>query len=355
MTLKQLEYFLAIAETGSITQAAETLHVSQPPMSLQLKALEDEFGVSLFDRTRRGLAITQSGRLLEQRAQEIFELIDQTINEVRSKTASPKVEIRIGTINSVSNRLIPSWIYNYESTYPNVDIQVSEASTTDILFYLDEHRIDLGIVREPFNKARYNYRQIHDEALGSHQSDCFVALADPGFYAGFEEDTIPLSELRDFPLLLHRRYISMFTKYCRSCGFIPNIICKNNDVMSLLSWAKAGIGIAVLPYSSSLLNTDSRLVRKDIIDPVIPSRIYVVWDKEVELSAEAEHFLSLISQKSGKDKASGEKRSKKSDMPAPPADALPLKEEEAPAAKAKPAGKLSGRGTGNPPEQKSET
>lgn len=297
MTLKQLEYFLAIAETESITQAAEILHVSQPPLSLQLKALEDEFGVPLFERTRKGLTITQSGRLLEQRAQEIFELINQTINEVRSKTVSPRVEIRVGTVNSVSNRLIPSWIYAYKCSNPNVDIQVSESSTTDILFSLDEHKIDLGIVREPFNKTRYNYRQIHDEALGSHDSDCFVALADPGFYAGFEGDTIPLSELRDFPLLLHRRYISMFTKYCKSCDFIPNIICKNNDVMSLLSWAKAGIGIAVLPYSSSLLNTDPHLVRKDIIDPVIPSRIYVVWNRDADLSPAAKEFLSLISKK----------------------------------------------------------
>ena len=297
MTLKQLEYFLAIAETGSITQAAEILHVSQPPLSLQLKALEDEFGVPLFERTRRGLSITQSGRLLEQRAQEIFEMIDQMVNEVRSKTLSPKVEIRVGTVNSVSNRLIPSWIYTHKCTYPNVEIQVSEASTTDILFYLDEHKIDLGIVREPFNKARYNCRQIYDKALVPHEKDCFVALADPGFYAGFESETIPLAELRDFPLLLHRRYISMFTKCCKSCGFIPNIICKNNDVMSLLSWAKAGIGIAVLPYSSSLLNTDDHLVRKDIIDPVILSRIYVVWSKETELSPEAERFLELISER----------------------------------------------------------
>lgn len=305
MTLKQLEYFLAIAETESITQAAELLHVSQPPLSLQLKALEDEFGVPLFERTRKGLTITQSGRLLEQRAQEIFELINQTINEVRSKTVSPRVEIRVGAVNSVSNRLIPSWIYTYKCSNPNVDIQVSESSTTDILFSLDERKIDLGIVRESFNKTRYNYRQIHDEALGSHDSDCFVALADPGFYASFEEDTIPLSELRDFPLLLHRRYISMFTKYCKSCDFIPNIICKNNDVMSLLSWAKAGIGIAVLPYSSSLLNTDPHLVRKDIINPVIPSRIYVVWNKDADLSPAAKEFLSLISRKAD-DKAEKE-------------------------------------------------
>lgn len=298
MTLKQLEYFLTIAETESITQAAEILHVSQPPLSLQLKALEDEFGVPLFERTKRGLVITQSGRLLAQRAQDIFDLIDQTVNEVRSKAALPRAAIRLGTVNSVSNRLIPPWIYTYNCTYPNVDIQVSEASTTDILFSLDDRKIDLGIVREPFNKSRYNCRLIRDEALSGHDYDCFVALAHPNFYVGFQGDTIPLVELRDFPLLLHRRYISMFTKYCKTCGFIPNITCKNNDVMSLLSWARAGIGIAVLPYSSSLLNMDSTLVRKEIVDPQIPSRIYVVWNRDAKLSAEAERFLDLISVKS---------------------------------------------------------
>ncbi len=298
VTLKQLEYFLTIAETESITQAAEILHVSQPPLSLQLKALEDEFGVPLFERTKRGLVITQSGRLLAQRAQDIFDLIDQTVNEVRSKAALPRAAIRLGTVNSVSTRLIPPWIYTYNCTYPNVDIQVSEASTTDILFSLDDRKIDLGIVREPFNKSRYNCRLIRDEALSGHDYDCFVALAHPSFYVGFQGDTIPLVELRDFPLLLHRRYISMFTKYCKTCGFIPNITCKNNDVMSLLSWARAGIGIAVLPYSSSLLNMDSTLVRKEIIDPQIPSRIYVVWNRDAKLSAEAERFLDLISVKS---------------------------------------------------------
>lgn len=294
MTLKQLEYFLAIAETESITQAAEKLHVSQPPLSLQLKALEDELGVPLFERTKRGLVITQSGRLLVRRTQEILEMLNQTVNEVRSKTTSPKIEIRVGTVNSVSSRLFPGWIYAFQCQYPHVDIQVSEESTTDILQALDEHRFDIGIVREPFNKDRYNCRPIQDDALDGRGQDSFVALADPAFYAGFEQNAIPLAELRDFPLLLHRRYISMFTQYCKTCGFIPNIICKNNDALSLLSWAKAGIGIAVLPFSASLLNMAPHLVRKDIIDPRIPSRVYAAWNRDVKLSEEALRFLDLI-------------------------------------------------------------
>ena len=187
MTLKQLEYFLAIAETGSITQAAERLHVSQPPLSLQLKALEDELGVPLFERTKRGLVITQSGRLLVRRTQEILEMLNQTVNEVRSKTTSPRV-----AVNSVSSRLFPDWIYAFQCQYPHVDIQVSEESTTDILIALDDHKIDIGIVREPFNKDRYNCRLIQDDALEGHGQDSFVALADPAFYAGLDQNAIPL-------------------------------------------------------------------------------------------------------------------------------------------------------------------
>ena len=86
----------------------------------------------------------------------------------------------------------------------------------------------------------------------------------------------------------------MFTEYCKSCGFIPNIICKNNDALSLLSWAKAGIGIAVLPFSASLLSVDQNLVRKEIIDPSIPSRVFAAWNRDVKLSEEVRRLLDLI-------------------------------------------------------------
>lgn len=295
MTLKQMGYFLVIAETESITKSAEMLHISQPPLSLQLKALEDELGVQLFVRDKKGLTITKAGRLLQQRVQEIFDLVNQTAAEVRGKSDSPQAYIRIGTINSVSSRILPSRICAYQQSHSNVDIQVTEASTTDILDLLNDRKIDVGIIREPFNMRRYNYLQVYDAALRNGIMDTFMALADPKFFGRQEGTEIPLADLKGLPILLHRRYIAMFTTCCEQVGFTPNITCKNNDFMALLNWAKAGIGVAVLPYTSAILNAYPRLVQKSIVDPVIPSGIFVVWDKDAVPSPAILDFIYLLS------------------------------------------------------------
>lgn len=294
MTLKQLEYFLAIAEEESITRAAEELHVSQPPLSLQLKALEDELGVELFLREKKGLVITQSGRLLQQRTYELFAWLDEMVREVRSRAAAPHVSIRVGSINSASTRLLPQKIYAFNFTHPNVDIQVSEASTIDILGLLDERKIDIGIVREPFVMKRYQAVPVFDSALKETDTDCFVTLASREFYEEPDGEEIRLAELENLPVILHKRYISMFYSHCRKQGFIPNIICKNNDVTAVLQWARAGIGVAVLPYTSALLNTDPSLIQKLIVEPTISSRIYVTWNKDVILSDAALDFIKLL-------------------------------------------------------------
>lgn len=295
MTLKQLEYFLAIAETESITRAAENLHVSQPPLSLQLKALEDELGVTLFRRDRKVLTITPEGILLRRRATEVFELLNQTVQELQGEGGRARVSIRVGTINSVSNRLLPPTIYDFCSKLPNVDVQVSENSSTEVLRLLDAHEIDLGIVREPFNMKRYNNLPIFDKALDGVPSDCFVTLGNRTFYADPNTKEIRLSELEGLPIILHRRYISMFTALCENLGFLPNIICKNNDIMPLLNWAKAGIGLAVIPYTSAILNSDPSLIQKIIVEPVISSRACVVWGRDVQPTPEVAAFIALLS------------------------------------------------------------
>ena len=294
MTLKQLEYFRTIAETGSVTKASEKLNISQPPLSMQLKALEDELGTRLFERHKKHMDITPAGRLLFQRCEEIFELVDQTVKEVRSKASIPQMTIRLGTINSISNRLLPSRIYAFRKAYPHTDVQISEASTFDILPLLDSRKVDIAIVREPFDTSKYSLLRIYDEALDNNMTDCFVALAKPSFFANKDTDTVPLKELDGKPLLLHRRYVSMFSSYCKREGYMPDIICKNNDAMALISWAKAGNGIAVIPYTSALLSNDPTLIMKTINEPMINSRVFVAWNKDSIFPPEIRAFIHML-------------------------------------------------------------
>lgn len=294
ITLKQLEYFLVIAEAGSISKASELLHVSQPPLSMQLKMLEEELGVPLFLREKKRLVITKQGIVFKESVSELFDSINKIIQDVRALGDRLPMTLHIGTISSVSIRLLPKMIFDFRNKYPNVDIQVSEMSTYSIMHLLDNQKIDIGIIRMPFDINKYNRLPIRDSILGVNNEDLFVALAAPKFFPEAESDEIELEKLADLPIILHERYISIFTVYCKKLGFFPNIICKNNDIMSLLSWATADLGVAVIPYTSSVLNNDPHLIRKKIINPEIQSRAFVVWNKEVMLLPEAEAFIYAI-------------------------------------------------------------
>jgi len=294
MTLKQLEYFLAIADTGNMTQAAKNLNISQPPLSLQLKALEDELGIVLFERDKKSLIITKKGKLLQERTRQILSMVNDTVYDLQTMDFEFRVIIRIGTISSVCNRLLPDRIREFSKIFPHVEFQIFEGSTTSILEQMANNTVDIGLVREPFNTAVYNYIPIVDKALGDSQYDDFCTIAKPEFYDNASAISISLIELKGKPLIVHRRYNDMLVNACRQKGFAPHIICQNNDIASSLSWAFAGIGIAIAPYTSVIVNPHPDMMIKPIIQPRLSSRSYVVWDKEHKLSHEIRSFIKLF-------------------------------------------------------------
>ena len=294
MTLKQLEYFLAIAEAGHITAAAKNLNISQPPLSLQLKALEDELGVQLFERDKRNLTITHEGLILKERAMEILDLVNQTVRDLQNMGTDAQGTIRIGTIASACNYLLPSQIVRFRTEHPNVDFQVFEGNSLTVTEMMENGEVDLGIIREPFNTNTYNSVLLKDSNLGGEDADAFVAVAQPSFFGGIEADTIALSELKNKPLIIHRRYKDMITNYCRQKGFSPNIICQNGELASSLSWAEAGIGIALVANSATVQTYSDRVQIKTITNPTIASQAYIVWDKSHNISNLAKQFIELF-------------------------------------------------------------
>lgn len=294
MTLKQLEYFLAIAETGNMTQAAKNLNISQPPLSLQLKALEDELNSELFIRNKKSLVITKKGRLLQERTQEILNLVNHTIYDLQTMDFTSRSQIRLGTISSVCSRLLPHKIREFNLKVPHVDFQIFEGSTTSILAQIASKYIDIGVIREPFNTAQYHFIAIADKALGGDQIDAFCAVAKPEFFDNPSATAIALTELKNKPLIMHRRFNDMITNACRQKGYAPRVVCQNNEITSSLSWAAAGIGIAICPYTSFLVSPNPDVLCKTIVDPRISSRSFIVWDKNRELSPEIKSFVNLF-------------------------------------------------------------
>jgi len=294
MTFKQLEYFLEIAATENITKAAENLNISQPPLSLQLKSLEEEFGIKLFKRSKKKLVITNKGLLLQERATQILNLLNETVYDLQVPESNNETVIRIGTISSVSNTLLPKKIAQYKEINPSVHYEIYEGNTTTILNQLSEGIIDLGVIREPFNMNPYHSIPLKNSSLGDAQFDYFVAIAKASFYKFSSYDYIDLAELRGKPLIMHRRYKDLWANTCRQKGFIPDFFCLNNDIFSSLRLAEEGVGIAIAPYTSAQQNNNPNLILKKILHPAMSSRAHLVWSVNLQMTEEVQGFIQLF-------------------------------------------------------------
>lgn len=168
MELRVLEYFLAIEAAGSISQAAERLHITQPTLSRQLKGLEEELGAPLFTRTHRGLTLTQAGLYLKTRAQEILTLTQQTeqtfIDQRRELFSG---HLSIGAVEADTSHTLAKELAAFTAEYPAVTFDLFTATSDDLFDRMDKGLIDLGLLLEPVNTEKYAHLTLaHTERWG---------------------------------------------------------------------------------------------------------------------------------------------------------------------------------------------
>ena len=238
MDIKQLKYFIAIAEEGSISKAAKRLHMAQPPLSQQLKAMESELGVELFERSTRKLEITSSGQAMYHKAKQILKLMDIAIKEVKDISDGLAGKLSIGTGSAAGATFLPQIISNFHSKFPNISFEIIDEDTPRIIELLSKGFIDIGIIRTPYNTEGFKVINLPEEPM---------IVASKTDYWDKNRKVITIKELNQLPLVLHRRYEKTIGELCNKKGFSPNIICKSNDVRTILLLSNAGIGVAIIP------------------------------------------------------------------------------------------------------------
>lgn len=265
MTLKQLEYFLAIAETGNITKAAARLNISQPPLSLQLKTLEDELGVELFVREKKKLFITSQGQMLEEYARKILAMSEKMIQDIQAQDSVPKIRLRVATISSVCNQILPDVIHRFKEYYPYVEFEIFETDTLSVIEKLSSHTAEFGFVREPFNNALYNTLPINDSTLGDNSIDYFCALAYQKYFDDSEAETISLQSLKNKPIIIHRRHYDIFVHACKKAGPFHHISSVRMTIYGRhQDGLESDIGLNLAPYTAVILNTNPDLIIKRV-------------------------------------------------------------------------------------------
>ena len=155
MDIKQLTYFITIAEEGTITHAANKLHMAQPPLSTQLKLLEDELGIKLIERGARKVKLTDAGKILYKRAKHILEITNSTTKEIEEFRKGIQGTLRLGTISSSGTALLSKRIINFNKKYPNIKFEIHEGNTYELIEKMNSGIIEVGIVRTPFNSQNF--------------------------------------------------------------------------------------------------------------------------------------------------------------------------------------------------------
>lgn len=280
MELRQLEYFRQIADTHSFNEAARRLNMSQPPLSYQIRQLEDELGVQLFDRTSKGVTLTSAGEVLYERAGNLLDYADSAKLEVAK--AGQKRVLRIGMTSTTTTVMMP-FISKFVKGNPDVNFEVRDGSTYSLYSYLMDGIIDISVARTPFRFDKVDSRVLCAEPM--------IAVS------GFSNDKmsspkrIQLSDLAKRPLILYRRYEKFILDTFHAKDLDPEVFCLCDDAKSAMLWAKEGLATAIFPKSMQSLCTGLQVYEID--EPDLITQIVLIWKKEKKIASIVQEFLDV--------------------------------------------------------------
>lgn len=287
MEIRVLKYFLAVAREGSITKAANSLHLTQPTLTRQLQDLEKELGQKLLVRG----TLTPEGIIFKKRAEEIVEIVEKTENEFRSLSDTISGDIYIGGGETDSMKYIAKIMKEIQDEYPQVKFHIYSGNAEDVTEKLDKGLLDFGVLIQPIDLSKYDYITLPEKDVWGVISRKDSPLA--------EKEVITLEDLIDIPLLASRQ---MSPKYSRDSGFLDwfgekfdnlNIVATYNLVYNAAIMVKAGVGAAVT--LDKLVNTsaDSELCFRPL-SPKLESGLDIVWKKNQVFSPAAKLFLDKL-------------------------------------------------------------
>jgi len=284
MDVRQLSYFVAVADHGTVTAAAAALHLSQPPLSTQIQQLEQELGCRLFERFPRHMVLTDAGRTLYARARAILDLCASAEGEMADLRAGTAGTLRIGAVSSVAETLVSVWLRKFCEGRRDLRFELHEANTFQLLEKLRSGDLELAFVRRPFSAP--------DLECASIRSEPFCAVGLPEFFPAESGATITLRQAAAAPLLFYRRWEETLAERFREEDLHPRVVCVSDDARTVVSMAEAGMGLGIVPQSA-VPERDAALARV-IGEECLRSEICAVCRKDVYVSAAARQLFQSV-------------------------------------------------------------
>jgi len=289
MNLRRLKYFVKIVDIGSLTKAAEVLHIAQPALSQQLITLEHEFGQQLLTRTKRGVAATEAGITLYRHAQLILRQFEQAQSDVKNagQTLSGQVSVGLAPGTGASVLSLPL-LQIVRARHPNILLYINENFGTTLSELIMNGRMDMAVL--------YGDKPVHGLTFQLLLNEELSLIASPSM--GIVKTQIEVAALADVPLLLPRPY-NYLRKYVDEAfsqlNMIPRVIAEIESASTLAAAVGAGLGATILPDSTArLVAAAAGALQCRIIGPVIKIPLSLCLSRDLPLSEPALAVKEII-------------------------------------------------------------
>jgi len=289
MELRQLYYFVKVAQKEHVTQAAEELHVAQSAVSRQIHQLEEELGVKLFVQKGRNLQLTPVGQLFLRRADGILRDLERSVQEIHEFLDPEKGEIRLGFPHSLGISLVPQVVASFKQNNPDVKFRFKQGMYPSLIRDLDKGEIDLAFISPMPN---------------DHDLVCGKALLTEELYAILPQthplatrEAISLTELKGDPFIVFSDGYSLrpiVMNACELAGFTPNISFESEETQTISGLVAAGMGVSLLPKLAVEYVAPIPLSVVKLKDPVVTRTIGIIHRSNEKLPLVAKVFYNYL-------------------------------------------------------------
>ncbi|MDG2272165.1 MAG: LysR substrate-binding domain-containing protein [Halioglobus sp.] len=287
--LRHLRYFVAVAEELHFGRAAERLNMSQPPLSQQIKQMEDRLGFELFQRTKRRVSLTAPGLIFLEESRQVLSRAELAIRTGQQASRGEHGNLAIGFVSSASYSILPSVVRHFRQVSPGVDLNLRELSGTQQIEWLKSNQIDVGISRSPNEIENIGFTAILDEPF-------LVVMPEIHQLAATRAVSVRL--LSENPFILFPRPVAprlydQIINICQKAGFSPRVVQHATQMQTIIGLVAAEIGISIVPRSMQNLQRPG-VVYKNLKDVAVKSTIGFIYRKD-EHSPVVQRFLKITS------------------------------------------------------------
>lgn len=290
MDLHYLKIFNTVAQEQSFTKASEILHISQPALSIQIKKLEEQIELKLFNKIGNKIYLSENGEMLYEYTQKLFALVEEIENNLSNKKEFVGGTLNIGGSNTPGTYILPSIIGEFKKIYPNVNINVHIGNTSEIELLINNGTLDIAVNggANEYNKNIYVEKLIEDE---------LVLVASPNYpYAKKEEITI--ADISKMSFIVHKTDSQLYTfykKFIEDINAVENVSMYLGNIDAMKRAVFANLGVSLMPFAAVQLELEMGLLKRLPFEHIKDYYPYnLIYNKNKSLSNTAKKFIDIL-------------------------------------------------------------